>query len=57
MSSEDDLIQWILWQVKVGEFDNQSAGVRKCILITKRVFENSTPEEFVKFVHGKKKER
>jgi hypothetical protein len=40
-------------QVENREFDNRSAGIRKCIEIARRVYENATPEEIVKFIHGK----
>ena len=50
---DDSLIKWIQEQIKKGEFDNQSSAVRKCIIITKRVYEKANPEELIKFVHGK----
>ena len=40
-------------QIKKGEFDSRAYGVRRCILITMRVYENATLEELIKFVHGK----
>jgi len=46
-------LEWIQKQINKGEFDNQSSAVRKCILITKRVYEQANPEEIMKFVHGK----
>jgi Arc/MetJ-type ribon-helix-helix transcriptional regulator len=53
MNIDNDLIQWVEQQVETREFDNQSAGIRKCIEIARRVYENATPEEIVKFIHGK----
>jgi Arc/MetJ-type ribon-helix-helix transcriptional regulator len=50
---DDGQLKWIREQIKKGEFDNQSSAVRKCIMITKRVFEKANPDELAKFVHGK----
>lgn len=46
------ILEWIHSQEAIGEFDNQSAGIRKCILIAKRVYEKASPEEKVKFILG-----
>ena len=46
-------LKWIKEQINKGEFDNQSSAIRKCIMITKRVYEEADPKEIVKFVHGK----
>lgn len=53
MNIDKNLVEWIDDQLEKGEFDNQSAGIRKCIVIAKRVYETSTPEEAVKFIMGK----
>lgn len=50
---DSSLLKWIKEQINKGEFDNQSSAIRKCIMITKRVYEKANPEEIVKFVHGK----
>ena len=50
---DKDLIQWIAQQVESREFDNQSAGIRKCIEMARRVYKNATPEEMVRFIHGR----
>jgi len=49
----EDMLKWIGKQVDNGEFDNQSAGIRKCILIAKRVFETGDSDELAKFILGK----
>ena len=49
----ENMFKWIVEQVDNGEFDNQSAGIRKCILIAKRVFETGNSDELAKFIHGK----
>lgn len=54
MNLDDNSIKWIEKQIKNGEFDSRSSGVRKCILIAKRVYENGESEEIVKFIIGKK---
>lgn len=50
---DDDLIKWIGEQINKREFDSRSSAVRRCILIAKRVYEQASPEEIIKFVHGK----
>jgi Arc/MetJ-type ribon-helix-helix transcriptional regulator len=47
-----DQLKWIERQIDKGEFESRASGVRRCILIAIRVYENATPEELVKFVHG-----
>ena len=49
---DKNLLEWIQKQVDNGEFDNQSAGIRRCILIARRVYEQANPEEKVKFILG-----
>ena len=49
---DEELNKWIDKQKDNGEFDNQSAGIRKCILIAKRVYERASSEEKVKFILG-----
>lgn len=51
---DKNLLNWIGEQIKNGQFDSRSAGIRKCILIAKRVYENATTEEMVKFIIGQK---
>ena len=50
---DSNQLKWIKEQINKGEFDNQSSAIRKCIMITKRVYEEAEPEEIMKFVHGK----
>jgi len=50
---DNDLLKWVQEQIDRGEFDNQSSAIRKCISISRRVYERASPEEIVKFVHGK----
>lgn len=50
---DNGLLKWIQEQISKGEFDNQSSAIRKCITVTKRVYEEGSPAEVVKFVHGK----
>lgn len=49
---DNNLLKWVQEQINKGEFDNQSSAIRRCILIAKRVYEQASPEEIVKFVHG-----
>jgi Arc/MetJ-type ribon-helix-helix transcriptional regulator len=49
---DKDSLDWIEKQIQKGEFDNRSSAIRKCIIITKRVFEQANPEEKIKFIHG-----
>jgi Arc/MetJ-type ribon-helix-helix transcriptional regulator len=46
-------LKWIQDQINKGEFDNQSAAIRKCITIAKRVYEQANSDEMVRFIHGK----
>lgn len=48
-----NMLKWIKEQMELGEFDSQSAGIRKCILIARRVYEKASPDEIVKFIHGR----
>lgn len=50
---DNELLDWVKKKIKTKEFSNKSAALRKCIMISKRVYENGTPEEVMKFVHGK----
>ena len=47
-----DQLKWIEKQINQGEFESRASGVRRCILITMRVYENATPDELIKFVHN-----
>lgn len=49
---DKDLLDWVEKQVKNKEFDNNSAGIRKCIQITRRLYENADPEDMMKYIHG-----
>ena len=53
LNIDNDLLKWIKEQVNKGEFDSKSSGIRRCISIARRVYERASPEEIVKFVHGK----
>lgn len=44
---EVDLIEWI---DSVPEFASRSHAVRRCVEITRKLYEKSTIEEFCKFV-------
>ena len=46
-------LDWIQEQINKGEFDSQSSAIRKCISIAKRVYEQASSEEKVKFILGK----
>ena len=50
---DDDSISWIEEQIKKGEFDSLSSAIRKCISISRRVYDKASPEEIVKFVLAK----
>lgn len=49
---DKNLLKWVREQINKGEFDNRSSAIRRCISITKRVYEQASPEEIIKFVHG-----
>ena len=53
---DEELHTWIQKQMDNREFESQSAGIRKCILIAKRVFERGNDTEWAKFIHGKDKD-
>lgn len=53
MNIDENLLQWMQKQMAEGEFESQSAAIRKCIVIAKRVYENANAEEMKKFLHGK----
>lgn len=50
---DEELNKWMQKQIDRREFENQSAGIRRCILITRRVFETGNSDELAKFIHGK----
>lgn len=47
-----DHLKWIEKQINKGEFESRASGVRRCILIAMRVYENATPDEMIKFIHN-----
>lgn len=57
MQIDKDLLQWIDEQIKDKQFENHSAGIRRCIEIARRVYKNATPEEMAKFILGRNIER
>ena len=50
---DKDQLKWIKKQIEEGEFDSRSSAVRRCIIIAMRVYENASPDELIKFVHGR----
>lgn len=54
MNIDKELLGWLDEQVKKGNFANRSAGIRRCIRITKKVYEHGTPEEIIKFFNIRK---
>uniref|UniRef100_A0A6M3X5U0 Uncharacterized protein n=1 Tax=viral metagenome TaxID=1070528 RepID=A0A6M3X5U0_9ZZZZ len=53
MKLDDNMLKWIKEQIELGEFDSKSAGIRKCILIARRVYEKASPDEIAKFIHNR----
>ncbi len=51
MRIDDDLLEWI---DGISEFGSRSHGIRRCVEITKKLYEESSPEEFVKFTSSKR---
>ena len=51
MRIDDDLLEWI---DSISEFGSRSHGIRRCVEITKKLYEESSPEEFVKFTSSKR---
>ena len=49
---DNELIDWIEQQVKDRQFANRSDGIRKCIEIAKRVYENANPEDVMKYINA-----
>lgn len=47
---DKELLQWIDEKVKKKQFDSKSGGIRRCIVIAKKVYEKASPEEKVKFI-------
>ena len=51
---DDKSLKWVDKQVNEGTFDSRSSGIRRCIQIARRIYENGNPNELTKFVIGKK---
>jgi Arc/MetJ-type ribon-helix-helix transcriptional regulator len=52
MKIDKNLLVWIVEMKKKGRFSSHSAGIRDCIRVAKRVYEQGSPEERDKFIIG-----